>query len=608
MTSKNSTTDRQRLKYLTLRFFFQFSKKVQKLLLLQLTLSRAAIFKTLLGVVLISQLTLQAVLADGFVFVAYNPLTGVTADNYSHPTFVDIDGDGDFDVFVGGEDGVHFYANTGAAQNPNFGADQLNPFGLPDFEDKNIGPGYALDCVDIDNDNDQDMFIGGTFYENIGTTKRPAFGPPQEHPFGLQDPGFSPAFVDIDGDGDFDAFFGTSYGYVVFFRNEGTARKPAFGAAQRNPFGLTSVYERNSPAFADVDHDGDFDAIIGDRDGDNTFFENIGDRHNPAFGAEQVNPFGLTVVPGDSTPAFADLNHDGDIDLFVGNKNGLVVYFENRGSNTNPVFTENPGNPFELDRGETSFVDIDHDGDLDAFIGKKNDGVYYAENIGSAAAPLFDTPIRPPFGLDVTTLPIFTDIDNDKDPDAFIRDSNGSILYIENIGSANAPNFTSPVTNPFGLRGVRQFADIDGDTDMDAFFGNSNGEIIYQENVGSVTTSAFSSPLTNPFGLEDVGSDSRPFCADIDQDGDLDAFIGENRGNIKYQENVGSSEDPAFATPKINPFALRDIGVGNYPSLIDIDGDGSLDIFITENSDRTFFFRGRSLSYSTHLPIIIKGE
>ncbi|MDD5274862.1 MAG: VCBS repeat-containing protein [Methylovulum sp.] len=60
------------------------------------------------------------------------------------------------------------------------------------------------------------------------------------------------------------------------------------------------------------------------------------------------------------------------------------------------------------------------------------------------------------------------------------------------------------------------FADIDHDGDLDALIGNFNGDTLYFENTGSATAPAFAAPVTNPFGLADVGQTATPTFVDID--------------------------------------------------------------------------------------------
>ncbi|MGD1715264.1 FG-GAP repeat domain-containing protein, partial [Dapis sp. BLCC M172] len=118
----------------------------------------------------------------------------------------------------------------------------------------------------------------------------------------------------------------------------------------------------------------------------------------------------------------------------------------------------------------------------------------------------------------------------------------------------STPNFLAPQTNPFNLADVGDyitptFADLDNDGDLDAFVGESEGNIVYFKNTGSVGNPSFAAPVYNPFNLADVGIESKPAFADLDNDGDLDAFVGEWGGDIVYFKNTGSVGNPSFAAP-----------------------------------------------------------
>ncbi|MEH2369687.1 Ig-like domain-containing protein, partial [Nostoc sp.] len=128
----------------------------------------------------------------------------------------------------------------------------------------------------------------------------------------------------------------------------------------------------------------------------------------------------------------------------------------------------------------------------------------------------------------------------------------GETLFYRNSGTATAPAFTLEATNPFGLTDVGTFAaptlaDIDGDGDLDAFVGNYDGETLFYRNSGTATAPAFTLEATNPFGLTDVGRLAAPTLADIDGDGDLDAFVGNEDGNPLFFENTSAT------TPVNNP-------------------------------------------------------
>jgi hypothetical protein len=256
------------------------------------------------------------------------------------PVFADIDHDNDLDLFSGNYGGaIQFYENTGTADAPHFGMRQQNPFGInPPMSDYIIA---FPDFADIDGDGDLDLFTGGIseqgdsanfrFYENTGTDASPAFAAPQLNPFGL-----TPAlmfsmiiFADIDNDGDLDLFVGEQYGNFKFYENTGSGTQASFANPVQNPFGISPVLNFGSPAFSDIDHDGDLDLFVGEYYGNMRYFENTGTVSSPAFAAPLTNPFFLVQTNYYNFPALADLDNDGDEDILSGENYGSFQYFKN---------------------------------------------------------------------------------------------------------------------------------------------------------------------------------------------------------------------------------------------------------------------------------------
>ena len=159
----------------------------------------------------------------------------------------------------------------------------------------------------------------------------------------------TPSFADLDGDGDLDAIVGEIDGNLHYFENTGSATAPAFteqtGAA--NPFDGVDVGVTSAPSFADLDGDGDLDAVVGENDGILNYFENTGSATAPAFTEHTgaANPFNGVDVGGLSTPSFADLDGDGDLDAVVGEYDGILNYFENTGSANAPPSPSRPAPP-----------------------------------------------------------------------------------------------------------------------------------------------------------------------------------------------------------------------------------------------------------------------
>lgn len=271
---------------------------------------------------------------------ANNPLNMVAIGYYSFPSFVDIDGDGDQDAFIGtGYGMVLYYKNTGTASAPVFTQQNgiANPLNMVALSN-GVSPTFA----DIDGDGDKDAFIGlydGTiiYYKNTGTASAPVFAlqPDAANPFYSINNGTyaSLAFVDIDGDGDLDAFIGTATGTIFYYKNTGTATAPAFALeiGANNPLDIVSVGAFSAPSFADIDGDGDMDLIVGASDGSVSYYKNTGTATAPVFTVQigAANPFNGVTVGTYAIPRFVDIDNDGDFDVFIGNYDGTVSYYKN---------------------------------------------------------------------------------------------------------------------------------------------------------------------------------------------------------------------------------------------------------------------------------------
>ncbi|MDC1068362.1 IPTL-CTERM sorting domain-containing protein [Candidatus Kapabacteria bacterium] len=313
--------------------------------------------------------------------------------------------------------------------------------------------------------------------------------------------------------------------------------------------------------------------------------------NSPTFNAKVANPFNLTLsdqVSNYDGPAFADLDGDGDIDLLVmnyDNNKGNFQYFENIGTSDSPDFAAPKSNTFgflakDTDYGNNSaFVDLDDDGDFDFMLGEIAGAFEYYENTGTDKLPSFASPKTNTFGI--TAFPpntyaggiTFADLDKDGDFDLMAGEGSGSFYYYENIGTDKLPSFASPKTNTFGIVQVPNttyynspaFIDIDNDGDLDLFTGARYANIVFYENVGTANSPSFGSPITNTFGFSGNPPNtlySRMSTGDLDGDGDLDILISEGSDTFQYYENVtpateGPVEIADLGADQINPTSAR---------------------------------------------------
>lgn len=141
---------------------------------------------------------------------------------------------------------------------------------------------------------------------------------------------------------------------------------PTFTLVGTNSFGLNGVGNYAAPTFKDLDGDGDLDLLVGNVLGETVYFANVGTALAPTYSLQGTNLFGLSSFDTYAKPSFVDIDGDGDLDLFIGSKNGGTQFFRNNGTSSAPSFSLEGTNLFGIVAGSytaPTFADLDGDGD-----------------------------------------------------------------------------------------------------------------------------------------------------------------------------------------------------------------------------------------------------
>ena len=497
--------------------------------------------------------------------------------NADYPVFTDLDADGIIDLVIGGYNGLLFYKNGGSISEPDFLEGELI------FNDVNsqIGTDAKPAFVDIDNDGDLDLFVGigesllggptagiTMSFRNTGTASTPVFTLDNALSTGISDIGLNayPTFADLDNDGDYDLLLGRDLQSLVYYKNTGNKESPVWTNASTIFSSIENKTYWKDPALVDLDYDGDYDLVYGTSDGILYVYRNVGTSSAPSF---QYYPdyFKVIKLNGNAaTVSLADFDNDGDQDLLSGIWTGKFIYFRNDGTAQNPKFNivNTAFSNFSVTSYSTPvFVDIDSDGDFDIVSGAMNGQIFlYINNNGTFVQ---NTTMFASIDVGYSSIPSFADLDNDGDLDLLVGAETGSMTkYFTNDGNNNFKENTTSFSNiTFPNYGRPILADVDNDNDYDLVIGDGWGKVFYYRNDGNVT---------NPIWIRDdylfAGIESKqnthPGFADLDGDTRKDMIIGEYDGNFTFYKNLFSPTEieEKINFPLLNGFELSQ----NYPN------------------------------------------
>ncbi len=418
---------------------------------------------------------------------------------------------------------------------------------------------------------------------------------------GLNSPILQTADISGNGTEELITFDRTSRGLMVF-EHKNNSWKPRPDLVCLLPPAISNWF-----LMKDYDGDGQKDMFTWTSAGIKVF-RNVAAAGNPAAW-EEAEAFlkyesnnrdvNLLVNSGD-VPAIEDVDGDGDLDIIVYDPSGGggLHYYRNRSVEINgqpglsPFVRESErwGGLGECDCGEFSYnneicknggsghrtmhtggkslllLDVDGDGDLDLLNGfEECDELYYLENKGTSAAPVFD-------GYEIM-LPGSSDRVDMRYPAAFLLEAGASGLTDVVVSSQLSRNSNSGVDfsqSVWLYQGERKGASFVYSLSGKSFL---QGEMI------------------------DVGESAIPAFIDIDADGDMDMLLGFAGnpeqdgfyGSLRLYENTGTPEDPAFVLARedfLETGSLRLMQL--QPQVIDFNSNGRQDLILTGTDTDTY--------------------
>ena len=312
---------------------------------------------------------------------------------------------------------------------------------------------------------------------------------------------------------------------------------------------------------------------------------------------------------------WVDYDNDGDKDFFVTNLIGRNALYQNNG---NMVFTDVTASSGlfsdDLNSYGATFVDIDNDGDLDLFICNRegvntssNWNYLYRNNNGVFE----DITIANGFNnaIELTFLASFFDYDNDGDQDLYIiNDKTDANKLYQNDGTGQFTDVSLLSEAGIVIDAMScTVGDYNADGYADVYVSNTqSGNYLLKNNGASGT-------FTNVAAAAGVEFESFSWGAtflDADNDSNLDLYVsGSLDGSVAsflssaFYHNDG---DDTFTIP--NNIGFADDERESYSNAIgDFNNDGKPDIVVMNDTDDYFLWENQTTTTNNWIKIKLEG-
>ena len=263
---------------------------------------------------------------------------------------------------------------------------------------------------------------------------------------------------------------------------------------------------------------------------------------------------------------------------------------------------------FEQHAAVRSF-DWDQDGDLDLLVGGGDGRLWLLRNEGTAQRPRFPEPIplvagkRDRWGSSYTGV-LLSHLVGDELPDLAVCHAGGKVTIHENVGTNTRPRFAQEgmtFSVQKDCQGRFDLADWDGDGLTDLVTGAFGGQVMWYRNQGQIGQPRFGQG--QPLGDIRIAYNSHPRLLDFNVDGKLDLLLGVNWGTVSLYLGGEAGQSARLGKSRMLQWSdgktlniRKQNGDDTTPEIVDLDGDGVLDLLSGGKDGRLFFMRGVGFS------------
>jgi len=413
------------------------------------------------------------------------------------------------------------------------------------------------------------------------------------------------ALGDLDGDGDLDAVVIADDSAPQIWLNDGRAQEGTEGVFVDSGQALGTDAALDV-ALADLDGDDDVDVflLVSSLQSGNRVWINQGG----AQGGDEGNfEFSDQTFGGLSTAvALGDLDRDGDVDAFVARESAPSKVWLNDGNG----FFVGEGLDAPIPGVDVALADLDgdgildQDGDLDVF--SAMDGVDKANRVGinqggaqcCVEGVFEDSNYR--LGEAASQAVALGDLDGDGDVDVLVANLGANKIWVNSGGAQGGTegDWQHGSELEGGSSGDVALADVDGDGDLDAFVANSGANRVWV-NQGGPEGGAEGTLVDSGLTLGTAVSEGLAL-GDVDGDGDVDAFVANFGAPDKVWLNESDSSRPGRHFVRASQYVIDYGTYSQNARLGDLDGDGDLDLALRLAAALGIMLNDGSAEFSSH--------